>query len=262
MGKVNVQFTMDTGSKAVRDACADLLKSGQRQMRYKLKKAYFDGIPTNQVRTTSPLKSMIDDQWRALVAMWSDSKHKDKCVKNKLNREKVKFQQKIGSRCYVAHLHALRQEKYKDVQPTAFDLFKDCHCSSKTGFIEPVMKAIADMEAIMGEPVEEGQEPKSATEVVSQVLQSTKFLQNVGLESASSKKSCKAAVDARVQELEGALEIEKQGVADLREKIDGQQEELDTLKKQVQESEAARNKQLEEFENVKKASEEAKKASE
>ena len=67
---------MDTDSNAVKDACVDMMKGGQRQMRYRLKKKYFDGVPANQVRTTSPLKCMTDDQWRALVDMWSSSKHK------------------------------------------------------------------------------------------------------------------------------------------------------------------------------------------
>ncbi len=67
---------MDTNSNANKAACADLLKGGQRQMRYQLKKKYFNGIPTNQVRTTSPVNHMTDDQWKALVQMWSDSKHK------------------------------------------------------------------------------------------------------------------------------------------------------------------------------------------
>jgi hypothetical protein len=39
-------------------------------------KKYFNGIPANQVRTTSPVKHMTDDQWKALVEMWSDAKHK------------------------------------------------------------------------------------------------------------------------------------------------------------------------------------------
>lgn len=45
-------------------------------MRYKLKKAFFDGVPANEVRTTSPLRSMTDEQWQALVNMWLDPKHK------------------------------------------------------------------------------------------------------------------------------------------------------------------------------------------
>jgi len=45
-------------------------------MRYNLKKLYFNGVPADKVRTTSPLKSMTDDQWRELVEMWSSPKHK------------------------------------------------------------------------------------------------------------------------------------------------------------------------------------------
>jgi len=76
MGKVAVKFTMDTNNNAMKSACADLLKCGQRQMRHKLKKEYFDGVPANQVRTTSPINSMTDEQWKALVTMWSNPKHK------------------------------------------------------------------------------------------------------------------------------------------------------------------------------------------
>jgi len=60
---------------AVRAACVDMLKGGQRQMRHRLKK-YFDGVLANLVRTTSPVTCMTDDKWRALVEMWSNPKHK------------------------------------------------------------------------------------------------------------------------------------------------------------------------------------------
>jgi len=59
---------MDTNNNAMKSACADLLKCGQRQMRHKLKKEYFDGVPANQVRTTSPMNSMTDEQWKAQTA--------------------------------------------------------------------------------------------------------------------------------------------------------------------------------------------------
>ena len=67
---------MDNDSKAVEDACLDMLKGGQRQMRYRLKQKYFNGIPANQVRTTSPISSMSDEDWRKLVEKWSTPKHK------------------------------------------------------------------------------------------------------------------------------------------------------------------------------------------
>lgn len=67
---------MDPNQKAFQIACEDLLRGGQRQMRHKLKKNYFDDVPASQVRTTSPLKGMTDEQWKALVEMWSTPKHK------------------------------------------------------------------------------------------------------------------------------------------------------------------------------------------
>jgi len=73
-----------------------------------------------------PIKSMTEDQWKALVQMWSDPKHKERCDKAKENRGKVKFPHKIGSRCYIAQTHV-----------------------------------VAQMEAIMAEPTQEGQAPKT-----------------------------------------------------------------------------------------------------
>jgi len=35
-----------------------------------------------------------------------------------------------------------KQEKYKDSEPTAIDLFEELHCSKTKGFSEPVKKAI------------------------------------------------------------------------------------------------------------------------
>jgi len=144
---------MDVNSKAVHEACTDLLKCGQRQMRYRLKKQYFNEIPANQVRTTSPIKQMTDDQWRELVEMWSSPKHKDKCIKNKLNREQVQFQQRTGSQCYIAKTYVVKQDKYKDTDPTAIDLFKETHCSRKIGFTESVKKAIKMMDKMSSLPL-------------------------------------------------------------------------------------------------------------
>ncbi|KAF8661893.1 hypothetical protein HU200_056853 [Digitaria exilis] len=44
-------------------------------MRHMLKKKWFNDVPANKVRTTTPLNSMTDDQWKALVQMWSSPKH-------------------------------------------------------------------------------------------------------------------------------------------------------------------------------------------
>ncbi|CAD6255768.1 unnamed protein product [Miscanthus lutarioriparius] len=94
--------------------------------------------------------------------------------------------------CEDEEVISKRQEKYKDVQPTAIDLFKDFHCSKNKGFSEPIKKAIADMEAIMAEPVHDEEQPKSVNHVVSQVVKSTTFLQVAGIQpnSNNSSKGC------------------------------------------------------------------------
>ncbi|KAF8664818.1 hypothetical protein HU200_054544 [Digitaria exilis] len=226
MDKIAATFSIDINNQAVKYACIDLLKCRQRNMRHKLKKAFFDGIPANQVTTTSPVNTMTDDQWQALVDMWSNPKHKEKCVKAKQSRGNVQFGQKTGSRSFIAHAHVKAQ-----------------------------------MEAIVAEPAEEGQAQKTPLEAVAHVLpSSSSFLQNVGLAQAGPKRSAKSsAAAARVQELEAEVEAEKKGSAVLRDKVDSQQDELEALKKKSEESEEARQKQAEEIENLKKQAEESKK---
>ncbi|XP_020397156.1 uncharacterized protein [Zea mays] len=246
--RIGGQFAVNTKNKDVRFACADVMMCVQRQMRYKLKKAYFNGVAADKVRTTSPLSTMTDEQWMQLVNMWSTPKHKDKCENNKVIRGKVRFQQKTGSRSYIAHLHSVKQAKYGDAPPTAIDLFKECHCSSKTGFAEPVKEAIDTMESLMGEHGVEGKESKTPIEAVAQVLASSKFLQNIGLVPAT-KKSSNGGDPTRVADLEAELESEKQNTLEVRA-------QLDALKKKVEESEQARDKKLEKINDLQKGADE------
>jgi len=110
------------------------------------------------------------------------------------------------------------------------------------------------MDTMMAQPTPEGEQPKTPAEVVAHVLPSSKFLRNVGLETTVPKRSATAA--ARVQELEAEVAAEKQGAAALRDQLHGQQDELEVLKKTVEESEEAREKQAEHIENLKKQGEE------
>lgn len=246
IGKLAGQFTMDVDSKAVKDACVDMIKGGQRQMRYRLKRKYFTGVPANQVRTTSPVPCMTDDQWKDLVQMWSTPNHKNNCVKNKLNCEKVQFPQCTGSQSYIAKSYVVRQEKYKDMEPSAIDLFKEMHCSKKKGFSEAVQKAIGDMEAMVATPVEDGQHVLSSTEVVSNVLSSSsKFLHNAGL-LPTSKRSNTRTISTRMQELQTQLDTERQ-------EKNGFREEMETLKAQSQASEATIANQTTEIADLKKS---------
>ncbi|TVU25751.1 hypothetical protein EJB05_28258 [Eragrostis curvula] len=59
------------------------------------------------------------------------------------NREKVVIQQKTGSDLIASLCIAKSKDKYKDVPAIPIDLFKECHCSSKTVLTKPVKKAIA-----------------------------------------------------------------------------------------------------------------------
>ncbi|KAM3261201.1 hypothetical protein ACQJBY_052079 [Aegilops geniculata] len=238
IGKVAINFDMDTRSDAVKYACTDILKTALKNRRHHLKKKHFDNVPANLVSVKSPDKNVIDAEWQRLVKMWSTPRHKETCQSNKENRSKVKFHQKTGSRPYISHVHALKEAR-KGEELTAFDLFKECHNGKKTGFSEPVKKAIADMEKAMEQGVPEGGEPKNVADVVVDILTkecpSSTFLQNVVLESSSKKKFNRsaAALDAHVQELEYKLEKERR-VAELM------REELVEVKKKSEETEAAR----------------------
>lgn len=184
---------MDTGSKAVKDACSNVLKNVSKQRRHLVKKDYFDKVDASQLSSKSPVPYLSDEEWQALLKLWLNPKHmvfalclcvlvcalhialpcpclqyacvcllkktaavallifallylatvkyvfallylatsvitallylatsvcrllvvlykcahlQDTCRKNRVNRGLVKFQQKTGSRCYVAHLHA------------------------------------------------------------------------------------------------------------------------------------------------------------
>ncbi|XBH88039.1 hypothetical protein VPH35_075388 [Triticum aestivum] len=99
------------------------------------------------------------------------------------------------------------------------------------------------MEKMKDAPVPEGEEPKSAIEIVEEVLlksikQST-FLMNVGLQSSRNNSGkATAKVVAHVRDLEQKLER-----SELQAKV--MQEELAAIKMKAEESEAARDKELE-----------------
>ena len=52
------------------------MQSMVRQECYRLKRKYFNGVPANQIRMTSPVSSMNDAQWCELVKIWSSAKNK------------------------------------------------------------------------------------------------------------------------------------------------------------------------------------------
>ncbi|RLM56189.1 hypothetical protein C2845_PM10G12540 [Panicum miliaceum] len=135
----------------------------------------------------------------------------EKCAKSRLNCEKVKLHGCTGSRSYIAAAYAAD-----------------------------------DMEAILTRPVQEGEQEKTCTEIVSQVLsKSSTFLRNVGLQQIVAAPN---SVSRQMQELRAQLEAEKEESAGLRQK-------LQRLESQAEESEAKAQKQAEEIDILKKATE-------
>ena len=86
-------------------------------------------------------------------------------------------------------------------------------------------------------------------------MPSSKFLQNIGLETTAPKKSATPAVRARVQELEAEVQAEKEDSAALKCQIEYQRNQLESLKSKVEEFEAGKQKQ-QELDNLKKQGEE------
>ena len=58
---------MDIEATPVMKACSQMMKYAVHQHRCRLKWKYFDPFAVNLVTIIYPLKSMIDDQWNALV---------------------------------------------------------------------------------------------------------------------------------------------------------------------------------------------------
>ncbi|BAH93433.1 Os06g0271475 [Oryza sativa Japonica Group] len=211
INKVGSKFDMDTTAGPVRKACVAMMKRAVCQQRHKLKKKYFDPYPLHLVLKTSPVTCMSDLQWLQLVEHWKDEKKMLICEKNKANRAKVQFHQTTGSRSYDMHIIEL-----------------------------------AEMEMKIAEPVEDGCEPKSVNDAVSEVLagktKKNKFLVNVGINSLPVDSSAGSR-----RELQAALVEEKQTSADLRELVNIQRQQLDEMVKKMQAAEEERAKNDEEM---------------
>jgi hypothetical protein len=68
-------LAINTNHGPTKAAMTDLMRSVIKNQRYQLKKTYFNGVPANEIRTTSPVLYMSDGEWRELVAKWSDPKN-------------------------------------------------------------------------------------------------------------------------------------------------------------------------------------------
>ncbi|KAE8789696.1 hypothetical protein D1007_36062 [Hordeum vulgare] len=107
IGKVLENFEMNTDSKTINTACKDILQKNSKKRHHQIKKKYFDTVEANKVSIKSPVPDLTDGEWQALVDMWSTQRHKETYVSNKMNREKVVYQQRTGSRHYTTHIFPL-----------------------------------------------------------------------------------------------------------------------------------------------------------
>nr|TKW00924.1 hypothetical protein SEVIR_8G145200v2 [Setaria viridis] len=183
------QFDIDTTSQPVIEARTDMLKSQQRQGRYRLKKKYFNGLAANEVPTKNHVTTMNDDQWNKL----------ERCTTNTSNCGQVRYPQRTRSRSYVAQAHVVKQV---EGDATPIDLFKNFHCN-KNGYTAPVQAAIARMEQIIVQPGDD--QPKTATEAVAEVVQSRTFREVAGIHPPP-KKRTRVGTALQVEEIQADLE--------------------------------------------------------
>ncbi|CAM0950208.1 unnamed protein product [Alopecurus aequalis] len=221
IGKVAANFKMDTNSPSIQLACNDMLQKISKNRRHRINKKFFDPVEASQVSIKSPGPDLSDEEWEALVKLWSTPRHK----KQERNGEEL----------------------------SAIDLLKATHNSKKFGFSEEARNAIAAMESMQNEPVPEGQEPKSAIKIVEDVLnkevkQST-FLMNAGLQSSKKNTKPAAVIAAHVRDLEEKLERSEL-------QTEAMQEEMAAIKKKAEEVEAAQALRDKDYEFLRKKTQE------
>ncbi|KAL6842940.1 hypothetical protein ACP4OV_027253 [Aristida adscensionis] len=238
MGYLANRFAMDVADPAAKRVCSDLLKSGVRQQRYRMKRKYFNGVPENEVLSRKPPR-VSQQEWENLVQKWKDPKHQETSEKNKHNRQKVRLHQTTGSRCYVAQRFSL-EDQYNGLETDPIDLFKASHYSKKKGYSDAAQEAIDAMESLRDQPVAEGEQPKAADEIVEGVLsefsKTNRFLVNMGIRSGGTTQASNASSSARIRELEEVVEVQRLREEKLCETVGSQQEEIIGLKKQVEEA--------------------------
>lgn len=71
---------MDTDAKEVKVACTDILKNVSKQRRHLVKKKFFDQVPAAELSIKSPVSYISDEEWQALLKLWTNPKHMVVCI--------------------------------------------------------------------------------------------------------------------------------------------------------------------------------------
>ncbi|KQK16467.1 hypothetical protein BRADI_1g28901v3 [Brachypodium distachyon] len=221
----------------------------------------FKGRTVEEALSKRP-RHVTQENWEDLVNKWSDERNQEISAKNKQNREAVKHQPKTGSRCYIAHFHQLKKDKYNNEDPSPIDFFKDTHIDKKTGRMsEEAQIAYTAMENKRRQAQSEGGHLVSDAQIVAEVLKehtaSSTFLSSMGLQSrpGSSKPSASAL---RIQELEErvqqqdmeAREANEMYQQELNKKVEAQEYALQEMQRKQQEDPEAVKKSQQEREEA------------
>ncbi|CAM0947565.1 unnamed protein product [Alopecurus aequalis] len=70
-------FEVEAESHIIHSSCTDMLQKISKNMRYRIKKDFFDPIPANELTIKSPVEGLPDAEWQALLKLWATPRHKD-----------------------------------------------------------------------------------------------------------------------------------------------------------------------------------------
>ena len=56
------------------EACWKVFQSSVKQVRYRIKKKFFAGVPADKISRISPVENLNNAQWEKLVEVWSTAK--------------------------------------------------------------------------------------------------------------------------------------------------------------------------------------------
>ncbi|XP_040381817.1 uncharacterized protein LOC107304598 [Oryza brachyantha] len=202
------------------------------------KKAY------EQIQLRGPPPNVNAADWEKLLKKWNDPKHKETCDKKKENRGQVKLHQRTGSRSYIAHRFSLRS-KFQNRDPDAIEFFGECMTSSKKGCTEFAKEVIDKMELERQREPDEGEEPKSPTQIAAetlgQVSSNTQLISKMGITLPSKKAKTvfsTSQIDKMMQaEREVAARVQGEllhRIASQEEALNSNKTELDSTKEELQ----------------------------
>ncbi|OMO89537.1 hypothetical protein CCACVL1_07778 [Corchorus capsularis] len=130
------KFDINLNDEYIKRSVLSIFAKLCKQQRYKLHQ-YYKSFNTDEETRQKLLSNfnMTEENWEKYCDMFSDADFKEKCEKNKISRQQVKFTPNQGSRAFVASRYAK-----------------------------------GEMQRLLSAPIEEGQQPKTIDSIVDEVL--------------------------------------------------------------------------------------------